>query len=66
MNTPIKVAIFASGNGSNAENIANYFKNNNSILIDSIYTNKVDAYVIERAKNLAIYCSFYSNPDFSI
>jgi len=64
MTTPVKVAIFASGNGSNAENIANYFMNNNSILIDSFYTNKADAFVIERAKNLGIHCSFYSNPDF--
>jgi len=64
MNTPIKVAIFASGNGSNAENIAKYFENNESIIIDSFYTNKVDAYVIERAKNLGIHCLYYKNSDF--
>lgn len=64
MNSPIKVAIFASGNGSNAENIVDYFKNNDSIFIDSFYTNKADAYVIERAKNLGIHCSYYKNSDF--
>jgi len=64
MNTLTKVAIFASGNGSNAENIADYFKNNGSVIIDSFYTNKSDAYVIERAKNLEIHCSFYKNSDF--
>jgi len=64
MNTPIKVAIFASGNGSNAENIAKYFKNNESIIIDSFYTNKAEAYVIKRAYNLGIHCSFYKNSEF--
>ncbi len=64
MNTPIKVAIFASGNGSNAENITKYFKNNDTVIIDSFYTNKPDAYVIERAKNLGIHCSYYKNSDF--
>jgi len=64
MNTLTKVAIFASGNGSNAENIADYFKNIDSITIDSFYANKADAYVIERAKNLGIHCSYYKNSDF--
>lgn len=44
------LTIFASGSGTNAENIIQYFQENTSILVDSIFTNKPDAYVIERAK----------------
>lgn len=50
----MRLAIFASGSGSNAQRIAEYFKNHASISIDVIFTNNKDAYVIERAKNLDI------------
>lgn len=49
-----KIAIFASGSGSNAENIARYFDGKNKIEIVMILANKPDAYVLERAKNLNI------------
>ena len=49
----MKVAIFASGSGSNAENIANYFKGSD-IEICLILTNNKDAYVLERAAKLDI------------
>ncbi len=64
-NTIIKLAIFASGNGSNAENIALYFANNNQIKVDSIYTNKKDAYVVERAKKLGIKSYYYPKDVFT-
>ncbi len=64
MPSTIKIAIFASGSGSNAENIANYFSSNSNIIIDSIYTNKSDAFVIERAKKLSIPCYYFPNQDF--
>jgi phosphoribosylglycinamide formyltransferase 1 len=48
----IKLAIFASGNGSNAENIVRYFNDNQEISISRIYCNKADAFVLERAKIL--------------
>lgn len=60
----IKLAIFASGNGSNAENIAIYFENNSSIEVDSIYANKEEAYVLERAKNLEIDSFYFPNKVF--
>jgi len=62
--TIIKLAIFASGNGSNAENIAKYFENNSRIEVDSIYANKEGAYVIERAKNLGIDSFYFPNKVF--
>jgi len=45
----INIAIFASGNGSNAENIIQYFKNNIKFKINLIVTNKNDAFVVQRA-----------------
>ena len=49
-----KIAIFASGSGSNAENIAEYFKDSANVSISLIVCNKADAFVLERAKRLGI------------
>ncbi|GHT27057.1 phosphoribosylglycinamide formyltransferase [Bacteroidia bacterium] len=49
-----KVAIFASGSGSNAENIIRYFSDNEHIVFPFIISNKKDAFVHERAKALHI------------
>jgi phosphoribosylglycinamide formyltransferase 1 len=49
-----KIAVFASGSGSNAENIFNYFKNNDNVTISLILTNNPNAGVIERANRLNI------------
>ncbi|HKK82121.1 MAG TPA: phosphoribosylglycinamide formyltransferase, partial [Prolixibacteraceae bacterium] len=49
-----KIAIFASGSGSNAENIVRCFNDNEHLNIECIYSNKPDAYVLERAKKLGI------------
>ncbi len=48
------IAIFASGSGSNAENIANYFEGSKDVSIALIVCNKADAFVFERAKKLGI------------
>jgi phosphoribosylglycinamide formyltransferase 1 len=50
----MRIAIFASGSGSNAENIYNYFAQTGEHCIELIVTNKADAYVLERAKKLGI------------
>lgn len=42
-----KIALFASGNGSNVENIYNYFKNNLDIQIELVLCNKPKAGVID-------------------
>ena len=42
-----RIAIFASGSGSNAENIANYFKNSTEVEIPLILANTPKAYVLE-------------------
>jgi phosphoribosylglycinamide formyltransferase-1 len=51
---PLKIAIFASGSGSNAENIVNFFANKLEFEFPLIISNKVDAFVHERAKKLQI------------
>lgn len=52
----LKIAIFASGSGSNAENIIRYFnqKSDNHVVITSILCNNSNAGVLERAKKLNI------------
>jgi phosphoribosylglycinamide formyltransferase-1 len=45
------IVLFASGNGSNAEQIINYFKNSENAKVVAIFSNKSDAKVLDRAKN---------------
>lgn len=49
-----KIAIFASGSGSNAEKICEYFKSHTEITVDAIYSNKPKAGVFKRADNFNI------------
>jgi phosphoribosylglycinamide formyltransferase-1 len=49
-----RIAIFASGSGSNAQRIAEYFAGTGSLEISAIYCNNPDAFVLERAKSLEI------------
>ncbi len=60
----INIAIFASGSGSNAERIAEYFKDHPTIRIEIIYTNNKEAFVIERAKKLNIPYVIFNRKDF--
>ncbi len=54
MLTMRKIAIFASGSGTNAERIIKYFANTNTASVLLILSNKKDAYVLQRAKNLNV------------
>lgn len=45
-----KIVIFASGAGTNAENIVQYFKNNPLATVVGIFSNNSDAKVLDRAK----------------
>ncbi len=57
------IAILASGSGSNAENIILFFKDHPSICIDSVWTNKPDAFVLERAERLNIKAYLFSKEE---
>lgn len=64
MNTPIKLAILGSGNGTNAQQISEYFASRNDVQVTCIIYNKRDAYIAERAKNLGIEAKYFNRADF--
>jgi phosphoribosylglycinamide formyltransferase-1 len=49
-----KILIFASGSGTNAENIIKYFRAEEIASVVAVFTNNPDAKVIERAQNLNV------------
>lgn len=53
-----KIAILASGEGTNAERIIRYFTGHPTVKVAVIITNKAEAGVIRRAKNLQIPVEF--------
>jgi len=59
-----KIAIFASGSGTNAENLINFFKENKKIEISLIFSNNKNAGIIQRAVNLNVKCYIFSRTDF--
>ena len=59
-----KIAIFASGSGSNAENLIRYFDQRTDVVFPVIVTNKASAYVHERAKQLGVPSCFFSKEEF--
>ena len=59
-----RIAIFASGSGTNAENLINYFSNEKSARVSLILANRPDAYVIERAGNLSVPTRIFDRSDF--
>ena len=59
-----RIAIFASGSGSNAQNIIEYFADNKNIIVDSVWTNNPSAYVLERAKKCGVDSFIFSREEF--
>ena len=59
----IHLAVFASGNGSNAQNIAEYFRDREDVAVVRIYSNKEDAYVLQRAARLNIPVTVFSGKE---
>jgi phosphoribosylglycinamide formyltransferase-1 len=49
-----KIVLFASGNGTNAENIMTYFDTSNAVSVVGVFTNNSEAKVIERAKKFKV------------
>ena len=58
------IAIFASGSGSNAENIINYFKNDSENVVKIVFCNNTDDYVLERAKRLNVPTIVFGRDEF--
>ena len=56
----IKLALFASGNGTNVQQITEFFRESVRVKVDCVVYNRKDAYVAERARRLGV-PAFYMN-----
>lgn len=59
-----RIAIFASGSGSNAQKIMELFKNHPEGEIAIVLTNNPDAYVLQRADNFEIPTHIFDRKEF--
>ena len=59
-----KIAIFASGSGTNAQNIFEYFKTKKTASVSYVLSNKKDAYVLKRAQNYNIPVRIFDRHEF--
>ena len=59
------IVLFASGSGSNAENIVNFFKNDENVTISHILTNNPEAFVVNRAKKNGIPYKIFSKQELT-
>ncbi len=59
-----RIAIFASGSGTNAQNIIEYFADNKSVVVDSLWANKADAYALVRAQKFGIETFVFNRDQF--
>lgn len=60
-----KIVIFASGSGTNAENIILHFKKANLAQVVAVFSNNPNAKVLEKAKKLNVDTSVFSREDLS-
>jgi phosphoribosylglycinamide formyltransferase-1 len=58
-----KIVVFASGSGTNAENIIKYFSATKTGVVTNVFTNNANAKVIERAKNHQIPTEIFNKQD---
>ena len=63
-NGPIKLAIFASGSGTNAEAIIKACKGNTTIRVSRIYSNNAKAFVLQRADRFGIPTTVFNQEQF--
>ncbi|MBN2729791.1 MAG: phosphoribosylglycinamide formyltransferase [Bacteroidales bacterium] len=61
---PRNISVWASGNGSNAENIIHFFANSKDINVDHILCNKKEAGVFQRAEKLNVPAHYFNFNDF--
>ena len=60
-----RISIFVSGNGTNLQRIAEFFRNNKEVEIVNVVCNNPKAYAIERAKNLGIPVRMINKQEFN-
>ena len=59
-----RIVLFASGSGSNVENIVRYFQDNPNVVIVSVLTNKRDAKVLDRCDALKVNAFYFNKHAF--
>ncbi|MRX63062.1 phosphoribosylglycinamide formyltransferase [Maribacter luteus] len=59
-----QIVLFASGSGSNVENIIRYFQDKPNVTIAMVLTNKRDAKVLERCNRLNISALYFNKTSF--
>ena len=59
-----RIAIFASGSGTNAQKIIEYFSASKEIFVDSIWSNNENAYALIRAEKLGIETFTFDSDEF--
>ena len=65
MSQKFRIAIFASGSGTNAEAIMKYFKDHSLIKIELVLTNNPNALVLERAKKFNVPAKVFNREQFA-
>ncbi len=60
----VNIAIFASGSGTNAQRITEYFKDKEGITVSLILSNKSDAFVLTRAQELGVPTFVFNRSEF--
>jgi len=64
MNKKIRLAIFASGSGTNAEAIMNYFQHHQQIQVAILLSNNPEAFALERAKKFNVPTKVFDKQQF--
>jgi phosphoribosylglycinamide formyltransferase 1 len=59
-----KIALFASGSGTNVQRIAEYFSPIQDVVVSRIYCNNPEAFVLTRAANLKIPSFLFNKKEF--
>jgi phosphoribosylglycinamide formyltransferase-1 len=59
-----RIVIFASGSGTNAENIIKFFNHTKTAKVTQVFSNNENAKVFDRCKKLNINCLHFKRSDF--
>lgn len=64
MNYMIRIVVFASGSGTNAENIINHFNKSSKAVVTNVLCNNPTAKVFDRCEKLNVPCSLFEKDTF--
>lgn len=59
-----RIALFASGSGSNAQKIIDYFADNKLVEVNCLLSNKPDAFALERARKAGVDTLLFNREQF--